>query len=113
MIGKGHQGLAKLPASIEITKTARFERMAHLLEPGSRGFQLGRCTVFISPPFEGEGWHMSISHPDRYPTWDEVAKAWYELIPDAETRTGAMILPPKEEYVNLHSFCFYLHEVQS
>lgn len=57
----------------------------------------------------GNGWHLSISHPTRYPTWEEIRDARYELLPDACTM--GMLLPPKAEYVNLHPNCFHLHEV--
>jgi len=54
-------------------------------------------------------WHLSISHPDRYPTWDEVADARYELVPDQVTM--AMLLPPKADYLNLHQHCFHLWQI--
>ena len=57
----------------------------------------------------GHGWHLSISHPSRYPVWDEIRDARYELLPDACTM--AMLLPPRAEYVSLHPNCFHLHEV--
>lgn len=64
-------------------------------------------------PFEGlDGprlWHMSIAHPDRYPTWDEQRDARYELLPD--DMTFASYLPPKSEYVALHDNCFHWWEV--
>lgn len=59
---------------------------------------------------EGQGWHLSISHPTRYPVWDEIRDARYDLLPDACTM--AMLLPPKGEYVNLHPNCFHLHEIE-
>ena len=59
---------------------------------------------------ESEGWHLSISHPSRYPTWDEIRDARYDLLPDGCTM--AMLLPPKGEYVNLHRNCFHLHEIK-
>jgi hypothetical protein len=55
------------------------------------------------------GWHLSISHPTRNPTWEEIRDARYELLPDA--CTVGMLLPPKAEYVNVHPYCFHLHEV--
>lgn len=58
----------------------------------------------------GRGWHLSISHPKRYPVWDEIRDARYDLLPDACTM--AMLLPPKGEYVNLHPNCFHLHEIE-
>lgn len=41
----------------------------------------------------GHGWHLSISHPSRYPTWDEIRDARYDLVPDGCTL--AMLLPPR------------------
>jgi hypothetical protein len=54
-------------------------------------------------------WHLSISHPVRYPTWDEVADARYELVPDDVTM--AMLLPPRDEYVNVHEHVFHLWQI--
>jgi len=54
-------------------------------------------------------WHLSISHPDRYPTWDELADARYELVPDQVTM--AMLLPPKADYLNVHPHCFHLWQI--
>jgi len=60
------------------------------------------------------GWHMSISFRNhrgdlsRYPTWDELAHARYELLPhDADF---VMHLPPPSEYVAAHDTTFHLHQ---
>jgi len=55
-------------------------------------------------------WHVSISHKNRYPSWDEIHEARYGFVPD--DCYMAMILPPKREYVNLHPNCFHLHELR-
>jgi len=65
------------------------------------------CRVAVAVEF-GK-WHMSISCPDRDPTWDEIATARYRLIPDKVTM--AMLLPPMKQYVNLHHHVFHLHEI--
>lgn len=63
---------------------------------------------------EPAGWHLSISfaddcrRPTRYPTWDEIAHARYELLPD--DIDVVMHLPPPGEYVALHPTTFHLHE---
>lgn len=57
---------------------------------------------------DGFRWHLSISHPDRYPTWDQIKHARYALLEDVEYMV--MILPPKSEYVNIHENCFHLNE---
>jgi len=54
-------------------------------------------------------WHMSISRADRYPNWDEIKRARYDLVPDDVYM--AQILPPTSEYVNVHPNCFHLHEI--
>lgn len=54
-------------------------------------------------------WHMSLSHPTRYPTWDEIKAVRYQLLPDE--KTFAILFPPMAQYVNLHPNCFHLHEV--
>jgi len=116
VVGQGHQGNSNLPVIREPhdpTLVTLITRGA--LQPGTRQFKMGRVLILISPPVEsaGMGWHMSISHPERYPTWDEVAKAWYELIPDADNREGSMLLPKREDYISIHNFCFQVHEVLS
>ncbi len=80
------------------------------LQSGTRYFRMGKAKIMLSPPTEHMGWHMSISRDDRYPDWDEVVGAWYGLVPDANNREGVMHLPPLADYVNVHEFCFQVHE---
>jgi hypothetical protein len=60
------------------------------------------------------GWHLSVSFRDhrgehsRYPSWDEIAHARYELLP--VDRDFVMHLPPLDEYVSSHPTTFHLHE---
>lgn len=82
------------------------------LQEGTRIFEWKECQVLLSPPFETRGYHMSISHNNRYPTWDEIRDAWYALVPNSNNRIGAMILPKKEDYINLHPNCFQVHELK-
>ncbi len=81
------------------------------LQPGTRCFKRGVCKIIVSPPFRQCGWHMSISCAAREPLWNEIRDAWYDLIPNSDQRNGAMFFPPKDEYVNVHKFCFHIHEV--
>jgi hypothetical protein len=80
-----------------------------LLEPGSRAFFMGRCRIIVSQQLAG--WHLSISKPDKLPTWEEVRDARYALVPDEATM--ALLLPPSAEYVNVHEFCLQLYEIPS
>lgn len=54
-------------------------------------------------------WHLSLAHPERYPTWDEIADVRYKLIPDDVTM--ALLLPPPDEYLNVHEFCLHCWEI--
>lgn len=66
-----------------------------------------KCNIFVG--VETGKWHMSIAHPHRYPTWQEIMGARYELVPDDVTM--AMLLPPRRQYVNVHPNCFHLHQI--
>jgi hypothetical protein len=78
-------------------------------EPGARAYIMGACLIIVG--HSTSGWHLSMSCASRYPTWDELAKARYELIPDEVTM--AMLLPPQTEYVNLHPTTLHLWEVRA
>jgi hypothetical protein len=108
-VGSGHSGNTKLPPLQPMPLPDRIEiaRLTGEIEADSKGYRMGQCTVIVS--HSDQGWHFSIAHPTRYPTWDEVAKVRYELIPDEAQM--AMMLPPRSEYVNIHNFCFQCHEV--
>ncbi len=58
---------------------------------------------------DGGRWHLSIAHPYRYPSWNEIHEARYRFLPP--DMYVAMILPPRELYVNLHPNAFHLWEV--
>lgn len=71
-------------------------------------FTMGHCRILVSHDPAPVGWHLSISCADRDPTWQEIATARYRLLPHVPEMV--MCLPPLEEYVNLHPFCFHLYE---
>jgi hypothetical protein len=59
--------------------------------PTSKAYEFGECFVIVGDE-PGIGWHMSISHKNRYPSWEEIKEARYRFIPDEVTM--AMLLPP-------------------
>lgn len=92
--------------------------------PGARAYQRtlddGHLSVIVG--HEPSGWHLSISHrlnildpftqrplAGRIPTWDEIRDARYLFCPDVPYM--AMILPPKDEYVNVHPTTMHLYEI--
>ena len=95
------------PIQIPVPKALR-QTWRTTMEPDCRAYRMGGCIIFLGT-IPGQGLHMSIAHPTRYPTWDEVADARYALIPDDVTM--AMVLPPSSQYVNLYPNCFHLHQL--
>jgi hypothetical protein len=83
-----------------------------MLQPGTKFHDWGECKIILSHPFEDLGWHMSISHANRYPTWDEIRDAWYALVPNSSNRVGALMLPKKRDYINIHENCFQVMELK-
>lgn len=93
----------------EIPLPGPFQLVPHI---DGKAFENGECRIVVMREVHDNNelrWHMSISCARRYPTWDEIRDARYELLPDEITM--AMLLPPKAEYVNLHQNCFHLHEI--
>ncbi len=76
--------------------------------PHCRAYRWGYVQVFVGQEPE-IGWHLSISRPDKNPSWEEIKQARYDLLPDNVTM--AMILPPMSEYVNIHQLCFHLYQI--
>lgn len=75
--------------------------------PSLKWYSWGNCRVMVG--LEPVGWHLSISCPNRNPTWAEIKQARYDLLPHDVTM--AMILPPASEYVSIHNFCFHLFQI--
>lgn len=65
-----------------------------------------RLTVLVTK--DAGRWHLSIAHPSRYPTWDEIKEARYRFVPDEVYMM--MPLPPSKVYLNVHQNCFHLWE---
>lgn len=105
------------------------EAVVSMVAPGTRAFKRGPIGVLLSqeprradalgammltPAIEGLVrerlfYHLSISHPHRWPTWEEILEARETLLPLG--LTFAQILPPASEYVNIHPNCFHLWEI--
>jgi len=61
----------------------------------------------LDPTHHGNLHHMSISRADRYPDWDDIVQAKQEIMGDIDTM---MIIPKKEDYVNVMNYCFHVWE---
>lgn len=102
-----HTSLAKLPPIIEVQLPHKLQHLKNQYEVGARFYRMGLAFIILgnSPA----GWHMSISLPARYPTWDEIAEAWYKLTP--VNTAGGMLLPPPDHFVNISSTCLHIWQV--
>lgn len=69
---------------------------------------IGQCQVIAAE--EDGRWHLSISHPWRLPSWDEINAARDACIPPQIWLCQPM--PPKQFWVNLHPYCLHLWEVR-
>jgi hypothetical protein len=82
------------------------------------------CTVLLSrepvsaaperiwlPRGETLVWHLSVAHKHRLPGWTEIADVRYELVPDDVTM--ALLLPPRDEYLNIHEFTLHLWQIEN
>lgn len=89
---------------------------------GCKAYRMGNLSIFAgrepmgfrtSPIDTGQNgplrWHLSIAHPARYPTWDEMSAAREKLLP--ADLVFVMVFPAAWDiYVNSHPHCFHLWE---
>lgn len=70
------------------------------------------CGALISHEPHGGSmrWHASLSRKDSLPSWGDIKDFRYSLLP--LDLTFAQILPPPEDYVNLHQYCLHLWEIE-
>ncbi|MGJ3241139.1 MAG: DUF7694 domain-containing protein [Anaerolineae bacterium] len=61
-------------------------------------YEMDKLHITYAPAFEGLPAMLSVNHPNRYPTWDEIVHIRYQLVPD--DLDMAMLLPPIGEYIN-------------
>ena len=71
----------------------------------------GMLKAILSRDQIGDGflWHLSVSGPNRLPSWDELKSAKYRLL--HEDIPMVLIFPRRAApYVNLHEFTLHLYE---
>ena len=114
-VGKGHgSNTFNFPIIREVTQNAMDQMNQFTViqfgDASVRWFKMGKIRACLTLD-DNLGYTLSVSHNRRYPTWDEVCHLRYELIPD--NHTMMMMLPPKDEYINMHNFCFILTELKT
>lgn len=77
---------------------------------GWESYKMGECKVLVGPEEETRmigGRHISVSCPDRLPTWDEMLFIRLNLLPLDED--FILPLPRLSDYVNAHEYCLHLY----
>jgi len=64
----------------------------------------------IPPMGYGTYSHISLSRHNKYPRWDEMKEYIYSCDWFDHDRDVVMILPPKEQYVNVHENAFHFYQ---
>lgn len=77
-----------------------------------RVFTMANCSIFVGrEPVPGGDlrWHLSIAHPWRLPTWDEIKRARADLLP-ADVHF-CQPMPPEKYWISVHNYCLHLWEI--
>ena len=56
---------------------------------------------------DGSTWiHVSVSRPDRLPSWEEISKVRDEFL--GEQVEAYHVVPARKDYINVHSYCLHI-----
>lgn len=74
----------KLPKIKQTENSAQIKGLiqAGRILPSTQTYTMGKVRILVGN-HDQLGYHMTVLHPDRFPTLDEVFKARWELIPAA------------------------------
>jgi hypothetical protein len=86
-------------------------RTSHKMPAGIIAFRMsGGCTVFIGHVQE-IGYHMTIGHKSRFPSWIEVHSAVIHFIPN-NVSMALLLPPPAQDKKDLVNNAFHLYEIR-
>lgn len=90
-----------------VSRTTDLARRVALLPFGVAFHAETKRGLSIIATVEGQELHVSVAHPKRLPTWDDLksikAMFWH---PEADV---IQFLPPESEYVNEHAYCLHMY----
>ena len=72
-------------------------------------FRVGTIVILVSHNDDEGGWHLSMSHKNTMPTYEEMKDFRYKFLPNGIN--ACEIFPPREKFVNIHPFCRHLWEM--
>lgn len=78
--------------------------------PGFRCHRAGLLAAIVSRDDYGDGprWHVSVSHDNRIPNWEELVDAAHDLRPGVPFVVG---IPPRSWWMNVHPRVLHLVEL--
>lgn len=83
-----------------------------MFSPNARVF-VGRGknkNLYVISAKEDGRWHMSISHPKRLPSWEEIKDARKATLPP--NIFLCVLFPPEEFWLNIHDYCMHLWQIE-
>lgn len=85
----------------------RLHEVADVILPVGKAYR-GPNGLRVIIAREQREWHISLSHPDRYPTWDEIRDVCWTLKP--RTRFKVIVPAANEPYTNFHPYTMHVWE---
>lgn len=85
----------------------------------ARRYRMGELSVIVTRDifpnpgpidYDHPRWHLSVQHPDRYPTWDELGRARDLFVP--EDVWLCIPHPPRAYWFNLNPTTLHLVEIE-
>jgi len=94
------------PRTYELTERPQ---NSTFLYPQTKSFSFGPCSILVGQENEGR-WHMSIAHPSRLPTLEEMKEARKRTVPPEVFLCQPF--PPRKYWFSLHDYCLHLWEIR-
>lgn len=101
----------------EATKRIRWVKLDEIDMAGNRATRytaevhdsILKAILSRDPMPSGLLWHLSVSGPNRLPSWDELKHAKYRLV---HANVAMVLLFPRSNvpYMDLHQYCLHLYE---
>lgn len=99
-------GFSSTNEAAKIVEVALPEQLRDAM-PNGRGFRMGELQIIFEPTQGPPHGHMSVSHPRRYPTYEELYRA--ARAPGGKQPNLWMWIPKPEEAQKLHSNTVHLY----
>lgn len=97
--------IVEVPLIVEVLLAIQVKK----LPEGVKNYSMGDILITVIPPFNGSGWHMSMSRVARIPSWREISYARDQLLPP--DTAIVIMLPPGKLMLENENFVVQLHQI--